>query len=143
MGSILAGRKDFIARARRARKQFGGALRQAGIVAASACYALDHHIERLAEDHENARRFGEIVANAPGLRLDPPDVQTNLVFVMVDPALGTSYEFSAMLREQGILMNPSGPQRLRAVTHLDISREQAVRAAQILAELAARRHRTA
>lgn len=135
MGSILVGSREAIVRARKARKVFGGALRQAGIVAAAALYALDHHIERLAEDHANARAFAEEIATVPGISLDPADVETNLVFFEVDPAWGTAAELSAALREREVLINPIGPQRLRACTHLDVTREQVESAAAVIRDL--------
>src|SRR5262249_29641581 len=86
VGSALTGPRDFIARARRVRKLFGGGMRQAGVLAAAALYALDHHIDRLAEDHANAQVIAEAVADTPGLRLDPAEVDTNIVWVEVDRA---------------------------------------------------------
>jgi len=134
MGSILVGSKSDIARARRARKLFGGALRQAGIVAAGAIYAMEHHVERLEIDHENARAFAEEIRQIDGITLDPPDVQTNLVFFDVDAELGNAAQLSARLKARGVRINACGPQRLRACTHLDVDREMVLRAA---AELAA------
>ena len=134
MGSILIGSRTDIARARRVRKLFGGALRQAGIVAASAIYAIENHVERLAIDHENARVFAEEIRQIDGLTLDPPDVQTNLVFFNVDPEIGNAAQLSAKLKARGVRINASGPQRLRACTHLDVDRERVLRAA---AEVAA------
>lgn len=136
MGSILVGSKEEIHLARRARKQFGGALRQAGIVAAAAIYALDHNIERLAEDHENARTLAEAIAEIDGFSIDPEEVETNLVFFDVDPELGTPEQVSAALRARGVLINGSGPRRMRACTHLDVSRDDVLAAAQALAEVA-------
>jgi len=121
VGSIVAGPKPFITRAHRFRKMFGGAMRQAGILAAAALYALDHHVERLAEDHAQARRLAEAIAELPGIRLDPITVETNIVLFDVDPSLGTAAEFVARMREHGVWMLPTPPQRVRAVTHLDVS----------------------
>lgn len=137
MGSILVGSADDIARARRVRKLFGGALRQAGIVAASAVYALEHHIERLKIDHENAQAFAEVIRGIDGLALDPPEVQTNLVFFTVDPRLGNAAQLSMKLKERGVRINAAGPQRLRACTHLDVDREQVLQAAEAVAEVVA------
>src|SRR5439155_17697234 len=78
VGSALAGTRDFVVQARRIRKLFGGGMRQAGILAAAALYALDHNVERLAEDHRHARVIAEAIADTPSLRLDPPEVETNL-----------------------------------------------------------------
>lgn len=132
MGSILIGPRDIIARARRARKLFGGALRQAGIPAASALYALEHHIERLAEDHEHARLFAEEIAGIEGIRIDPAEVETNLVFFEVDPELGNAAQLSALLKRHGVSIGATGPQRLRACTHLDVSRADVLQAAETL-----------
>lgn len=132
MGSILVGSAEDMARARRARKLFGGALRQAGIVAAAALYALDHHVERLAEDHANARTLAEALAEIDGLHIDPADVETNLVFFEIDPHLGTAAQLSAALLGRGVRINPSGPHRLRACTHLDVTRDDILTAADAL-----------
>jgi threonine aldolase len=129
VGSALAGPRDFVARARRARKLFGGGMRQAGVIAAAALYALDHHIDRLADDHRNARVLAAAVADTPGLRLHPPEVETNLVWVQVDPDLGTAKDVVAALKEKGVLVLEEGPQTFRACTHLDVSAAQAQRAA--------------
>jgi threonine aldolase len=137
VGSALCGPSDLIRQARRHRKALGGGMRQAGIIAAGALYALDHNIERLAEDHANARLLAEKVRTTPGLKLDPDVIDTNIVIFEVDPELGTAAAFSARLRDQGVLMNANGPQRIRAVTHLDVSREQVKHAAQVLHETAA------
>ena len=134
MGSILIGSKDLIYRARRARKLFGGALRQAGIVAASAIHALENHVERLAEDHANAQAFAHEVEKIPGLKLDSAGVHTNLVFFEVDPKLGNASQLSHALKQRGVLMNAGGPSRLRACTHLDVTREDLLSAAKTLKE---------
>lgn len=137
MGSMLVGSKAEITRARRARKIFGGALRQAGMMAAAAIYALENHIERLTVDHQNARAFAEAIARIKGVRIDPDAVETNLVFFEVDPDLGNASQLSAMLRERGVRIGASGPQRLRACTHLDVTREDVLRAAEIVGECVA------
>jgi threonine aldolase len=134
MGSILVGSAADMARARRARKLFGGALRQAGMVAAAAIYALEHHVERLAEDHANARLLAEAIAGIEGIRINPADVETNLVFFELDPDSGTAAQLSAALHARGVRINSSGPQRLRACTHLDVTRDDALRAAEAIRE---------
>jgi threonine aldolase len=131
VGSALAGPREFITRARRVRKLFGGGMRQAGVLAAAALFALDHHIDRLAEDHRNARTLAEAIADTPGLRLTPPDVQTNILIIQVDPKLGTAAAVQKNLQEQGVLVLTTGPQTLRAVTHLDVSAAQIERAASV------------
>jgi threonine aldolase len=138
LGSALAGPREFVRRARRIRKLFGGGMRQAGVAAAAALYALDHHVERLAEDHRNARVIARAVADAPGLRLDPPEVETNLVFFHVERELGTAKDVVAALRQRGVLVSATGPQTIRACTHLDVSAAQAERVAGALRQVAAR-----
>ena len=133
MGSILIGSRDDIQRARRARKLFGGALRQAGVPAAACLYALDYHIERLADDHANARAFAEAVAEIEGLQVRPDEVETNLVFFEIDPDRGTAAQLSSALRERGVKINPAGgTHRLRACTHLDVDRDGVLQAARAI-----------
>jgi len=129
MGSILVGSREHIAAARHSRKVFGGALRQAGIVAAAAVYALENHVDRLAADHENARLLAERLAGINGIHINPADVETNLVFFDVAAERGNGGQLSAALREQGVLINACGPQRLRACTHLDVNRDDVEQAA--------------
>jgi threonine aldolase len=129
MGSVLIGSRDEIYLARRARKLFGGALRQAGIVAASAIYALENNVERLAEDHENARAFAQRIADIDGILVNPEEVETNLAFFEVAPKLGNASQLSAALKEHGVRINAMGPQRLRACTHLDVTRSDVLAAA--------------
>ena len=122
VGAALAGCKDFIAECWYVKQRFGGAMRQAGIIAAGALYALDHHIERLAEDHANARRLAEGLAQIAGIGLDPDEVETNLVYFELDPARGTDgAAFCKALLARGVRMVALGPYRVRAVTHLDVS----------------------
>lgn len=132
VGSALSGSREFVARARQVRKLFGGGMRQAGVLAAAALYALDNHVERLADDHRNARVIAQAVSDSPGLRLDPPDVHTNIIWIEVEPELGTSQSVAAALKERGILVSPATPSRIRAVTHLDVSPAMAERAADTL-----------
>lgn len=132
VGSALSGPKDFIDRARRYRKVFGGAMRQAGVLAAAALYAMEHHIDRLAEDHRNAQVIAEAIADTPGLRLAPPDVQTNLIWFEIDPDLGTAKDVFGKLKERGVLVGNGGERVLRACTHLNISAADAERAADII-----------
>src|SRR5205085_9725416 len=127
----LVGPAEFITRARRYRKVFGGAMRQAGVIAAAAIYALDHHVERLAEDHRNAKLIAEAVADVPGLRLDPPDVHTNLVWSQLEPELGPAKDVLAKLKARGVLVGSGDGRILRACTHLDVSAADAERAAEV------------
>ncbi|HEY4128585.1 MAG TPA: low-specificity L-threonine aldolase [Gammaproteobacteria bacterium] len=119
VGSVLVGKRDFIARAHRIRKMLGGGMRQAGVLAAACLYAVENHIERLAEDHANAKALAEGLAGLPGLTLDPRLVQTNMLFGSVDPArIGGLAEH---LKKQGIVILPNP--NLRLVTHLDVSKD--------------------
>lgn len=118
VGGIVAGSKDFIARARRNRKMLGGGMRQAGILAAAGLVSLTL-IDRLVDDHRLARQFATSLAEIPGLRIDPSGVQTNLVIVHVDS--GDAPAFLARLKTQGILAGSPGPGRVRFVIHYDIS----------------------
>ncbi len=136
VGSALAGPRDLVKKARRARKLFGGGMRQAGIIAAGALYALEHHIDRLAEDHASAKILADGVRKAAGFKLCPPNVDTNIVIFQVDPQLGTAADFVARLKQQGVWMYAIGPQSIRAVTHLQVTRADAERAAEIVQRLA-------
>jgi threonine aldolase len=132
VGSALAGPRDFVAKSRRVRKLFGGGMRQAGVIAAAALYALDHHVNRLAEDHRNARVIAQAVADTPGLRLTPPEVDTNIVIFHIDPELGTAQDMANALQARGVLVLAFAAQSIRACTHLDVSAAQAERAAEVL-----------
>jgi len=107
-------------------------MRQAGAAAAGALYAFDHHIDRLADDHRNAQVIAEALRDVPGLRLDPPDVQTNLVWFEIDPEFGTAKDIQAALGKHGVLVSSTAPQWCRACTHLDVSATQAERAADVI-----------
>lgn len=121
VGSALAGSAETISRARRFRKMLGGGMRQAGIIAAGALYALDHHRERLVEDHANARALAEGLAELPGVTIDPGEVETNIVYFDVADPAGKVVE---TLAAAGVGMLATGEHTLRAVTHLPISREE-------------------
>ena len=117
VGSALCGSRELIARARRIRKMAGGGMRQSGVLAAAASYALDHQVERLAEDHALARRLAEGLAGIEGLQVEPP--QTNIVFVdLGGPARERSAGLLEHLKQHGVLA--TGLYRLRFVTHLDV-----------------------
>ncbi len=138
VGSALAGTKEFVRRARRVRKLFGGGMRQAGVLAAAALYALEHHFHRLAEDHQHAQILAQTIRNTPGLRLFPQQIETNILYADIDPRLGTAADFARALAEQRVLVLPVASQRIRLVTHLDVSRTQAEQAAIIIQETANR-----
>jgi threonine aldolase len=134
MGSILIGSKEEIARARRARKQFGGALRQAGIIAGAALYALDNHINRLEDDHDNAKALAKRIAGIEGLSINVDNVETNLVFFTIDPELGTAADLAARMKARGVRFSVLGKHLVRACTHLDVTGEHIEEAANRLAD---------
>lgn len=119
VGAALAGSRAFIEEAWRLKQQMGGAMRQAGIIAAGGIYALHHHVKRLAEDHLNARRLAEGLAGLPGIRLDPSTVETNIVFFDLTGELTAPAAVERLL-EHGVRMGALGPRTIRAVTHLDV-----------------------
>ncbi len=135
VGSALAGTSDAIRRARRLRKLFGGGMRQAGILAACALYALDRNIERLSEDHEHARMLADAFDGTEGFALESGPVMTNLVWVKIDPSVGTAAEVAAYLRSRNILVTVIGAQVIRACTHLDVSREEIEYTAGVIREI--------
>jgi threonine aldolase len=135
VGSVVCGARDFIRRCHRFRKMMGGGMRQAGILAAAGLYALDHNRERLVEDHANAHALAEALANAKNITIDLANVQTNIV--MIDLAHGTAAAICALAKEEGVLLGSAGPHRVRAVTHLDVDRDGVMRAAKVIAEIAA------
>jgi len=135
VGSAVAGSKEVIKRVHRFRKMFGGGMRQAGVIAAGALYALEHHVDRLADDHTNAKRLASAVAELPDVILDPATVETNIVIFDLRESAGTAKALCDALRADGVLMFPIAPQRIRAVTHLDVSREDIERAIAALSRL--------
>ncbi len=136
VGAALAGSKGFIQEAWRWKHQFGGAMRQAGIIAAGAVYALNHHVERLEEDNENARILARGLAEIEGIVVEP--VETNLIFFDVSGMGVTAEAFNALLREKGLRISVLGKTRGRAVTHLDVSREQVQEGLEIIRQVAAK-----
>lgn len=121
MGSILVGSEAEIRQARRIRKLFGGALRQGGIVAAAAVYALENHLDRLHEDHQNARELARQLSAIDGIRINLEDVETNLVYFEIAEELGTAVQLDNALSAHGIRLCPFGGQQMRVVTHLEIT----------------------
>ena len=121
VGSVLAGSKELIGRAYRARKLVGGGMRQAGLLAAAGIHALDNHVERLADDHANALRLAEQLATIPQISVDVDAVQTNMVFMNL--AQDAAATLPAYMQGKGILMN-GHPSRIRLVTHLDVNAEK-------------------
>jgi threonine aldolase len=116
VGACLAASAEFIEEAWRWKQMMGGAMRQSGIVAAAGLHALDHHVERLADDHARARRLAEGLAELPGVTIDPATVETNIVIFDVPDAPA----FTEALGRRDIAMSHFGPTRMRAVTHLDV-----------------------
>ena len=135
VGSALAGTAGLMRRARRFKQQLGGGFRQAGILAAAALHALDHHRERLAEDVEHARLFAEGIASIEAIRVDLGRVQSNIVRFEVT-AISAS-DFADRCHEAGVHMLPNGELEMRAVTHLDVSREDVVRALEVIGRVVA------
>ncbi|MDX2131203.1 MAG: GntG family PLP-dependent aldolase [Planctomycetota bacterium] len=125
VGSAVAGSEAFIARVRRFRKQFGGGMRQSGLLAAAALFAMEHHVARLADDHARAARLGAELSRVGGVSLDPAQaargVETNIVYIDLAPGLGVDAPaLCERLAVRGVLMLPTGARRVRAVTHLDV-----------------------
>lgn len=122
VGAVLAGSADFIEEAWRFKHQFGGAMRQAGIIAAAGVYALEHHIERMAEDHANARRLAAGLAGIAGLAVNANEIDTNMVyFDVVRPNIDAATLSARLLDEHGVRIGAMGERRMRAVTHLDVA----------------------
>jgi threonine aldolase len=133
VGSVLAGSAAEIARAVRARRMFGGAMRQSGILAAAGIYALDHHVARLAEDHANARALAERLAGLSGIALDLATVETNIIVFHLAEGLPDAAAIVGRAKEAGVLVSALGPRTVRAVTHRDVSADSCRRAADLLA----------
>jgi threonine aldolase len=137
IGGVLAGSKAFIEEAWFWKQRLGGSMRQSGVIAAAGIYALDHNVDRLAEDHENARVLAEVLHGVDGVSVPLETVQTNIVIVDVSNIGKSAPEISAELLAKGVRMGALDKQRLRAVTHLDVSREGVERAGEIFAEVCA------
>src|SRR5262245_7380853 len=134
-GSLLAGARGMIERCVRYRRMSGGAMRQVGIFAAAGLYALDHNLERLREDHENAQLIGRRLAASKRVVLDPTTLQTNIIVFGLTDEAPDAHAIVAGARSRGVLIYAFGPKTIRAVTHLDVSRQQCEQAAAILLEL--------
>ncbi len=129
IGGVLAGSGDFIAQAWRWKQRLGGAMRQAGIIAAAGVYALENNVERLAEDHANARLFADRLADVPGIAVEPEAVETNIVFFDVGGTGLTADQAAERLADHGVRIGPMGEGLIRAVTHLDVTAAQVAVAA--------------
>jgi threonine aldolase len=132
-GSVLAGSADDIAALVRYRRMLGGAMRQAGILAAAGIHALEHHVERLVEDHANARLIGERVAAVDGVRVDLARLETNILVFRLEAPAPDAATVVDRARNAGVLVMAFGPRTVRAVTHLDVSRADCEHAADVLA----------
>jgi len=127
-GSIVVGVGETIHRVHRLRKMLGGAMRQAGVLAGAALYAIDNHIERLVEDHVNARRLANGLAEIEGVSIEPEAIETNIVYFDIDPRAMSAPDLCKSLKSVGVLMLDTGPSTVRAVTHLQVDRAGIARA---------------
>jgi threonine aldolase len=138
IGSLLAGDAETIERARWTRKRLGGGMRQVGVLAAAALYALERNIPRLAEDHANARRLAEGLAELPGLDVRPAETETNIVVIRAtEECRFNANELLALLAEHDVHVVPFGENTMRAVTHLDVDRDDIERALEAFGKLLA------
>jgi threonine aldolase len=137
VGSLIAGGRAFISRCHRFRKMYGGGMRQAGILAAAGRHALAHHRARLAVDHAHARLLADELAGAPGLTLDAARVQTNIVMIDLTGPAADAKSAVAAARAEGVLLGVAGPRRIRAVTHLDVDRDDVLRAVAVVRRVVA------
>lgn len=135
-GTLLAGSRELIALALRHRRMLGGAMRQVGFYAAAGLYALEHNVERLAEDHANARAIAERLAHCAKFAIDPAAVQTNILVFRIAAGAPDAHALVAAAREGGVLVMAFDARTIRAVTHLDVSKAQCERAAEVLARAA-------
>ncbi|MGB9700573.1 MAG: low-specificity L-threonine aldolase [Thermodesulfobacteriota bacterium] len=134
-GSLVVGPKDFIKRVHRLRKMVGGGMRQIGFLAAAGIYALDHHIKRLEEDHRKAKKLAHGLAEIKNIKINPAEVETNILYFDVSPAEKTAQEVVLACRQKGVLLHATGKTRIRCVTHLDISLADIDHALQVIAEV--------
>ena len=134
-GSLLAGSKALITAANRHRRMLGGALRQNGILAAAALHGIEHHRRLLADDHRHARSLAEAIAGCKGAQIDLATVQTNIVIFRLPAPMMDAPTLVARARERGVLVSAFAARTVRAVTHMDVSREQVARAGQVLREI--------
>ncbi len=135
VGAVLAGSREAIDEAWTWKHRMGGAMRQSGIIAAAGIYALENHVERLGEDHANARAFAERITGLPGVALKPASVETNIVFFDISGTGISAAELAERLLGHGVRIGAMGPTRMRAVTHLDLDRAAIDTAAGALAEI--------
>ncbi|MBM4338837.1 MAG: low-specificity L-threonine aldolase [Deltaproteobacteria bacterium] len=124
IGSLVVGSKVFIDRVHRFRKMFGGGMRQAGIIASAGLYALDHHLDRLKEDHKNAKRLGVGLKELRGVSIEPKHVETNIVIFDVTETGKTAHQITETMKGLNVLIHPFGKTQIRLVTHLDVNEEE-------------------
>jgi threonine aldolase len=136
VGSALAGSSEFVQEARRARKLFGGAMRQAGIIAAGAIHAIEHHRGRLAQDHHHAQQLGDSAESCAPLTIRGGQIDTNIVICEIDADWGTADQLASMLAEKGVRCFVISAQAIRFVTHLDVGEQQISKACDIIKTLA-------
>ncbi|MBW2489348.1 MAG: aminotransferase class I/II-fold pyridoxal phosphate-dependent enzyme, partial [Deltaproteobacteria bacterium] len=135
VGSVICGQKDFINEARRARKVVGGGMRQAGILAAAGIVALNEMVDRLAQDHANAKQLAVGLAEIPGLSVEPDQIHTNIVYFEVNREGMTPQTFVQQMDAAGVRMLPLGPQKVRAVTHYHITSEDIDQALSVISKV--------
>jgi threonine aldolase len=139
VGSLVAGSKPFIDRVHRFRKMFGGGMRQAGIIAAAGIYALDHHFERLKEDHQNAKRLAVGLKEFKGISIDPRHVETNIVIFDAAGTGLTSFRLAEAMKKEGILIHAISKTQIRLVTHLDVNAENIEKTLKVFGEILAKK----
>jgi threonine aldolase len=135
VGAVLAGSADFIEQAWQWKQRMGGAMRQSGSIAAAGVHALEHHVDRMAEDHENAQYFADAIGNLPGIRVEPDRIETNMVFFDVSQTGLTAGELHQRLLDRGVRIGENDRYRMRVVTHLDVTRDQIAKAAETVREV--------
>jgi threonine aldolase len=135
VGGVIAGSQDFIDRAWPWKQRLGGSMRQSGILAAAGLYALDHNVERLEEDHLNAKNLAVKLAQIPGVKINPAAVETNILIINVAELKLSAFEISEKLLLNGVRIGAMGPDTMRAVTHLDVDETGIVRAAEVFEKI--------
>ncbi len=139
VGSLVAGSKPFIDRVHRFRKMFGGGMRQVGIIAAAGIYALDHHLERLREDHQNAKRLAVGLKEFKGISIDPKQVETNIVIFGITNTRITAPQVAEAMKKEGVLIHAISKTQIRLVTHLDVTAEDIERALKVFERVFAKK----
>jgi len=139
VGSAIMGTRDFITRARRTRKMFGGGMRQVGILAAACIWAIDHQLPKMAEDHRRARHLAEGISDIPGLRLIPDPPPTNIIVIDLSERSVSTEQVLDNLKDRGVLLTPFGVGRIRAVTHRDVDDEDIESAVSALRDVLGKR----